>query len=82
MALQKFTDGKKMVEVPGKTVGECIGALIRMFPELDTFLFDPKEDLKSYIGVYVNLKSAYPMEMDMPVSDSDKIHLDVIFSGG
>lgn len=82
LALQKFTGGKKAVEVIGRTVGECIGVLIETYPELESFLFDPGGKLKSYIGIYVNLQNTYPREMDTPVKDGDEIHLVMIFSGG
>jgi len=82
LALQKITGGKKAVEVSGRTVGECIGVLIETYPELESFLFDSGGKFKSYIGVYVNLQSTYPREMDTPVKDGDEIHLVMIFSGG
>jgi molybdopterin converting factor small subunit len=82
LALQKVTDGKKAVEVSGRTVGECIGVLIETYPDLESFLFDPGGIFKSYIGVYVNLQSTYPREMDTPVKDGDEIHLFMIFAGG
>lgn len=82
LALQKFTDGKKAVEVSGGTVGECIGVLIETYPELESFLFDPGGKIKSYIEVYVNLQSTYPREIDTPVKDGDEIHLVMIFTGG
>jgi molybdopterin converting factor small subunit len=82
LALQKFTNGEKTVEVSGNTVGECIRALVETYPDLESFLFDPGEKLKSYIDVYVNLQSTYPREMDTPVKDGDEVHLIMIFTGG
>ena len=82
LALQKFTGGKKVVDVQGKTVGECVGVIIEMFPALEPVLFDSDGKIKSYMGIYVNLQSSYPKEMDMPVKDGDEIHLNMIFIGG
>ena len=82
LSLQRFTDGEKTLEVNGSTVGECVGALIETYPELESFLFDSGGEFKSYIGVYVNLQNTYPKEMDTPVKEGDEIHLVQIFSGG
>jgi molybdopterin converting factor small subunit len=82
LALQKFTGGKKIVEVSGRTVGECIGVLIETYPELESFLLDPGGKLQSYMGVYVNLQSTYTMGMDTAVKDGDEIQLVMILTGG
>ena len=82
LALQKFTGGKKAVEVSGGTVGACIRVLIETYPELESFLFEPGGEFKSYIGIYVNLQGTYSREMDTPVKDGDEIHLVMILTGG
>jgi len=38
--------------------------------------------LANNIEVYVNLKSAYPNELAIPVKDGDEIHLTVMLTGG
>ena len=82
LALQKYADGNKVVEVIGSTVGQCIGALLEVYPQLESLIFDSNGKLKGYIGVYVNLQSTYTIEMDTPVKDGDEIHLVMIFTGG
>ena len=82
LALQKFTGGKKVVEVSGHTVGECVRVLIETYPKLESFLLDPGGELKSHMGVYVNLQSTDARGMDTPVKDGDEIHLVMILTGG
>lgn len=82
LALQKYAGGKKTVESHGKTVGECIRFLTGMFPEMEPLIFETNGQVKNYIGIYVNLQGAYPLEMEMPVKDGDEIHVNMIFIGG
>lgn len=82
LAVQRFTGGKKIVQVNGHTVGECIRILIETYPELESFVLDPEGKLKSHMGVYVNLQSTYRMGMDTPVKDGDEIHLVMVLTGG
>ena len=77
-----FTEGSDAVEVDGNSVGECLEALIRRFPDIRRGLFTRNGDLVRNIDVYINQKSAYPDELKQPVSDGDVIHLNLLLIGG
>lgn len=76
------TDGLEMVEVRGKTVGDCLDHLIEQYPGMREGLFDKKGKLLNVVEVYVNNESAYPEELAKPVQDGDEIHLILMLAGG
>jgi molybdopterin converting factor small subunit len=79
---RRYADGKEAVEVEGKSVGECLQNLVRMYPALGKEIFAKNGKLNSLIEVYLNAASAYPNELIKPVKDGDKISLVYILSGG
>lgn len=78
---RRYTDGKEIVEVEGKTVGECLKDLVKQYPPLDKEIFKNAK-LNSLIEVYLNGESAYPNELVKPVKDGDKISLVYMLSSG
>ena len=81
-AQRQYTDGLETVEVKGKTVGECIEALVQKFPGIEASLFDSKGKLLSVVEIYVNMESAYPDELAKPVKNGDEIHITLMLAGG
>ena len=79
---RQITNGLEMVEVEGKTVGECLNQLIRQFPGMEKALFAKKDKLLNNVEVYLNHATAYPDELLKPVKDKDEIHLLVMLTGG
>ena len=79
---RQFTDGQEIVEVEGRTVGDCLAGLVREFPPLKDNLFDKKGRLLNVIEVYVNMESAYPEELAKKVKDGDEIHITMMLAGG
>ena len=79
---RQFTDGLEIVEVEGKTVGDCLDRLIEQFPALKEILFDKKGRLLNIMEVYVNMESAYPEELAKKVKDGDEIHITMMLAGG
>lgn len=82
LTLRRFTNGEQAVEVEGKTVGECVGNLIRQYPDIESSLLDKRGHLLNIIEVYVNGESAYPDELAKPIKDGDNIHLTLMLAGG
>jgi molybdopterin converting factor small subunit len=78
---RRYTDGKEIIEVDGKTVGECLKELVKKYPALDKEIFKNGK-LHSLIEVYLNGASAYPNELAKPVNDGDKISLVYMLSSG
>ncbi len=79
---RQFTTGMEVVTVEGKTVGECLGQLIRQFPGMEKALFAKKEKLQSNVEIFINDATAYPNELIKPVKEGDEIHLVVMLAGG
>lgn len=79
---RRYTDGKEIIKVEGKTVGECLQDLVKQYPPLEKALFVKNGKLNSIIEVYLNGVSAYPNELVKPVKDGDKINLVYMLSGG
>lgn len=77
-----YTDGLEVVEVKGKTVGECLEHLVQQYPGMKEGLFDKKGKLLNVVEVYVNNESAYPEELAKSVNEGDEIHLILMLSGG
>ena len=79
---RQYTDGLEVIEVEGKTVGECLTHLIQQFPGMEKALFAKKDKLLNTVEVYLNHTSAYPNELIKPVKDGDEIHLVYMLAGG
>jgi len=71
-----------LIEVNGKTVGECLAALVRLHPALENELCEKKGSLKKWIEIYVNDQCAYPEELSYPVGDGDEIQVVLLLCTG
>lgn len=80
--LHHFTNGLDVVQVNGKTVGQCLEELVAQFPGIKQGLFDKHGKLLGYVDVYVNGESAYPEELARPVAEGDEIHIVSMLGGG
>ncbi len=79
---RQYTNGLEVVEVAGRTVGECLNHLIKQYPGMEKALFAKKDKLLNVVEVYVNHTSAHPNELVKPIKDGDEIHLLVMLAGG
>ena len=79
---RQFTNGQEVVEVEGKTVGECLNHLIQQFPGMEKAIFVRKDKLHNIVEVYINHTSVHPNELVKPVKDGDEIHLIIMLAGG
>jgi len=80
--LQAITNDKETLEVNGRTVAECIDAVVKTYPGLRKMLIDDKGRLHNYVGIYINGEDAYPDELKKPVKDGDEIHVLYTLAGG
>lgn len=78
---RRYTDGKEIIHVEGRTVGECLRDLVEKYPPLEKEIFK-SEKLNSLVEVYLNGESAYPNELIKSVKDGDKINLVYMLSSG
>jgi len=73
--LTATTKGKRLFEVEGKTVGECLNHLVSLVPKMEEALFYKTEKgpaLRSTIEVLVNSKST---DLVTEVNDGDEIKI-------
>jgi adenylyltransferase/sulfurtransferase len=80
--MQHLTNDRDVVEVNGKTVGECLNQLVEQFPVMKNELFDADGKVLSYIDIYVNGKSSYPEELAKPVQNGDELYILRTIGGG
>jgi len=80
--MQHLTNDQYVVEVSGRTVGECINQLTEQFPAVRDQLLDKDGSVLSYVDIFVNGKSSYPEELAKPVQDGDELYILMDISGG
>lgn len=79
---RQHTDGKKIVEVQGDTVGRALADLVLQYPAMEKELFDKKGRLHGHIEIYLNAESAFPGELEKPVTPGDDIQIVTFLAGG
>ena len=80
--LQPFTGGANLAEAGGRTLGECLGELVKRFPRLQEKIYTGRNKLHNGINIFINGQPADPKELARPVRDGDKIHLAYVTVGG
>lgn len=80
--LSNLVNSDDVVEVNGRTVGQCLDQLVTRFPELKEWIFNKDGHINSIIDVYVNMESSYPEELVKPVTDGDELHIIIVITGG
>ena len=81
-SLAKIADGQVMVEVDGKTVGQCLEQLATRLPRLKKKLFEKDGALSRILEIYINGESTYPDELTTTVKDGDELNTIMLISGG
>jgi len=82
LTLRQFTNGQEIIEVDGKTVGECLKNVVKKYPAMESSIFGKNGKLSNIVEIYVNLQSAYPNELAKQVKDGDEIHVTMMLAGG
>ena len=81
--LRQFADKHDTVDLPGKTVGEVLGALTTRFADLKKHLYTDEGKLRSYVNVYLNDEDIRYMNKDAtPVGDADTLSIVPSIAGG
>jgi molybdopterin converting factor small subunit len=73
---------KKVIDAPGRTVGECVEYFLKQFPDAKKLLFDRSGKLYGHIDVFVNGVTTFPEELSRPVGDGDRISMLYLIDGG
>ncbi|OGP67726.1 MAG: ThiS family protein [Deltaproteobacteria bacterium RBG_13_53_10] len=82
LTLRQYTGGQEIVEVDGKTVGECLKNVVKKYPGMESSIFGKNGKLSNIVEIYLNLQSAYPNELAKQVKDGDDIHVTLMLAGG
>jgi molybdopterin converting factor small subunit len=80
--LQSMADNIKQVAVNGDTVGACLDAMVKRYPQMKPKLFNGDGVLNKSINIFVNGKSIYPAGVKAAVLDGDEIHITYVVLGG
>jgi molybdopterin converting factor small subunit len=81
--LRDKTDGKAEAHVNGRTVRECIEALIQQHPSLKGEILDDQGMVILKWVIYINDSVAIPSDaLSRPVGNSDTIMLIPLIAGG
>ncbi len=80
--LLHLTNGVRVAEVNGTTVGECLRDLVKRFPSAEKLLFDKNGKLLGHIDLFLNGGSTFPEELAKPVRDGDTISMLYLIIGG
>ena len=83
-ALMKYYVGNRSeFPVPGSTVGELVGNLLRQYPSLKAHMFDPDGNLRRHFNLFVNGVHIRDLaEMDTPLKEDDRVVLMASAAGG
>ena len=78
----RYTKNQLSTKVEGNTVGECLNDFLKQHPDMKNIVLNKDGKLRHSFDIYVNGKSAYPLEMTKPVNDGDKLNLIMLIQGG
>lgn len=80
--LRNLTGGQEIVEVQGKTVGECLDDLEAKFPGIKRQICDQEGKLVDPWEIYVNSTSSHPEGLAKPVQGGDELAIMALILGG
>ena len=80
--MQSLTDNRRVVEINGSTVGDCLNNLVKQSPDIKKRLFSKNGNLFENIAISVNGESAYPEQLAKTVKDGDELNILFIIGGG
>ena len=78
----RYAENQTNFKVEGKTIGDCLRALARKYPELGKMVLEKNGELSPSFDIFLNGADTYPGTMSRPVSSGDKINIVLIVHGG
>ena len=78
----RYVDNELNVKVEAATIGEALQDLTRQHPAAGRVFLDRNGRLLHSYEIYLNGQSVYPLKMETPVKDGDKLTLLMIINGG
>jgi molybdopterin converting factor small subunit len=81
--LRAATEGAKVVQGEGGTVGEVLSDLTRRFPGIKPSLFEATGELRQFVNVYVNDEDIrYLGRLEAPLGPGDTVSILPAVAGG
>ncbi len=80
--LQPYADNTESVVLQGKTIRDCLDALVQRFPRLKPMLFDEQNRLLDYVSVFVGDEIVYADGLQRQLKPGDELHILYIIGGG
>lgn len=81
--LRKFTDQKRRVEVDGSTVKDALDVLVNEYPDLKKNLYDEKEQLRSYVKIYLGEQEIGELDgTDTKIDQDTELNIIPAIAGG
>ena len=78
----KYTNKNVDIKVEGNTIQECIDDMVRQYPDIKKVLINSEGHLGHSYDIFVNGECFYPLDLNMPVKDGDKLNLVLLIYGG
>ncbi|MDR0502459.1 MAG: MoaD/ThiS family protein [Treponema sp.] len=82
-ALRSFTERNAEVQVDGKTAGDALNALAKIYPDIKTHLFADNGNLRDFINLFIDGKNINTLQgLDTPVADNSEVMIIPAIAGG
>jgi len=78
--LRQQTEGIERIEVPGKTVRECLTALKKKYPGIESHLFDESGNLFKHFNLFIDSRNIN--NLDLEVKDENVLIMLFAIDGG
>jgi molybdopterin converting factor small subunit len=79
--VKSYLKAKELVEVEGKTLGECLDEVDKKYPGFRAKLIEDGHVKKGF-KIFLNDKNAFPGEMERETRDGDVVTIITYISGG
>ena len=81
--LRSIVEGKETIEITGKSVGECLELLCKVYPEIKDRLFDENNNVRRFINIFVNDEDIrFLQDKETPIVSADVISIVPAMAGG
>jgi molybdopterin converting factor small subunit len=81
--LRPHTDGKRELELEGKTAGEVLDALLASYPDLKDHFYDENGELRKFVNIILGESHIKDLQgLDTPLEDDDILRILASISGG
>ncbi len=82
-AMARHTGGEREVEVCGGSVGEVLGELQRLYPDMRQALCDERGRLLRFVAVFANGTDIRAQQgLDTPLADTGEVDIVSAIAGG